>query len=107
MSPNNQQARLSIQQLEHAIQVYEKRVQAKKLEIDSYAKFRDHAPEAMEGIARMFIGDLGIQGSQAALRDATENLFTAKVNQAILDLEELELMVKALKQQRSGIVVPR
>jgi hypothetical protein len=104
MTPNG--PRLSIQQLEHAIQVYEKRVQAKKLEIDSYAKFRDHAPEAFTMILGHVQSNMDLLAVEH-LFNATKNLFTAKVNQGILDLEELELQVKALHQARSGIVIPR
>jgi hypothetical protein len=101
MTPNG--PRLSVQQLEHASQVYEKRVQAKKLEIDSYSKFRDYAPITIS----MLMGEYADPNERETFRQATENFFTAKVQQGILDLEELELQVKALKQARSGIVIPR
>jgi hypothetical protein len=103
---------LSVQQLEHAIKNLQKRVDAKKLEAHSYGLFRDHAPAALEHLCEKFIDeDPAIKKGLADppgeyLHDATENLFTAKLNQALIDLEELELQLKAVKQMSSGILVP-
>lgn len=112
MSPNG--PRLTAQQLAHAINVYERRVKAKKLEIDSYAKFRDHARGQIGALlgereceAGIETGAILLSPSQRSLCDAVENLCAAKVEQGILDLEELELQVKALKQAQSGLVIPR
>jgi hypothetical protein len=84
---------LSVQQLEHAIKNLQKRVDAKKLEAHSYSQFRDYA-------SGNFTPD------EATLRDATNNYLTAKLNQALIDLEELELQLKAVKQMSSGVIVP-
>lgn len=91
---------LSVQQLEHAIKVFKARVSAKKLEIHSYSQFKDNAPVAA-------IQLLGADPLGQGMHDAVENFFTAKMNQALLDLEELELQVKALRQARSGIIILR
>jgi hypothetical protein len=99
MTPNG--PRLSVQQLEHAIQVYEKRVQAKKLEIHAYSQFREGAAD----YASLFSNEDTPEYTR--IQETVVNLGTAKVEQGLLDLEELELQVKALKQARSGIVIPR
>ncbi len=104
---------LTIQQLEHAITNIDKRVEAKKLEIHSYAEWRDHAPAAFGTLSFMLPPVASseqesvfaaMSRSLAALREATVNLFTAKLNTALIDLEELELNLKAMRQMRSGVV---
>jgi hypothetical protein len=85
---------LTTQQLLHAIANLEKRVAAKKLEAHSLAKLRDFAPD--------LVADLTMKG--VLLHDPIENLCTAKLNQALIDLEEFELALKAYKQMSTGIV---
>jgi hypothetical protein len=97
---------LSVQQLEHAIKNLQRRVDAKKLEAHSYAQFRDHAPAALGHLLTGFDGAVKGDPPSEYLHDATENLFTAKLNQALIDLEELELTLKAYKQMSSPIQVP-
>ncbi len=105
---------LSVQQLEHAIKNLQRRVDAKKLEAHSYAKFRDYAPTALGHLCEKLAGvdgDPAVREGRADppseyLHDATENFFTAKLNQALIDLEELELTLKAYKQMSSPIQVP-
>jgi len=106
---------LSVQQLEHAIKNLQRRVDAKKLEAHSYKELSDHSPSAFGTLSMILPADASAQDdsmliamaqSLGKLREATVNLFTAKLNQALIDLEELELQLKAVKQMSSGIVVP-
>lgn len=106
---------LSVQQLEHAIKNLQRRVDAKKLEVHSYKQFSDSLPSAVAQLLGM--KDPSEDEEPAAsmsevmrrfrlLQEATENFFTAKLNQALIDLEELELTLKAYKQMSSPIQVP-
>jgi hypothetical protein len=88
----------------------QKRVNAKKLEIHAYGQFRDYAPSVPVLLSLIPKGEgpatESIIEALEQLRDAATNFFTAKLNQALVDLEELELALKAYKQMRSGIIVP-
>jgi hypothetical protein len=105
---------LTIQQLEHAISVYEKRVEAKKLEVDSYALLRDHSPAAFGAFSMMLPTDASdaveaqvldaMSHSLGIMRHAIVNLFATKHTVATLDLEDLELNLKGMRQMRSGVV---
>jgi hypothetical protein len=89
------------QQLEHALSNIRKRVDAKKLECHALAAFRDHAGLAVADL----IQDCGLIPEHChALQDATGNFFTAKLHTALVDLEELELNLRAYSQMSSGIV---
>jgi hypothetical protein len=91
---------LTVQQLEHAIAVYERRVEAKKLEIESYSLLSVH----VAAINILLDTDVAADESLSMIKHAAVNLFTAKHTVATIELEELELTVRALRQQRSGIV---
>jgi hypothetical protein len=96
---------LTIQQLEHAIAVYEKRVEAKKLEIDSYAALRDCAQAVLADLLdSAWEPAIGPPEFYGRTRLALTNLFSSKHTVATLDLEDLELNVKAMRQMRSGVV---
>jgi len=95
-------------QLQHAIDNGTKLVEAKQLEIQAYSEFRKHAPAAL---GELLPSETATTSSRlSALQDATEALFTAKMNQAMVELEELELQVKAYKfiqsQQGNRIQLP-
>lgn len=107
---------LSANQLAHAAKNAEKLIAAKKLEIHAYSKFQKHAPAAIRELLdplspklQRFPGETAGTVSRD-LQDATENLFTAKLNHALIELEELELQLKAVRhiqqQQGSMIQVP-
>jgi hypothetical protein len=93
---------LTAQQLEHAIDVWEKRVVAKKLEIDAYEQFRDHAPAVISLLIRN--RDEITDSVLAWIEAIGVNYVTAKHTVATLDLEEMELNLKAMRQMRSGVV---
>ncbi len=96
---------LTIQQLEHVIEVYDKRVGAKKLELESYAEFRDTGQAVLADLMDLVYNDgVGPPDFVGRLRAALQTFFSAKYTVASIELEELELTVKALRQQRSGIV---
>jgi hypothetical protein len=95
------QPQLTIQQLEHAISVYEKRVEAKKLEVESYSLLT--ANIAAVGIV-LTPDDASAVESMEIIRHAAVNLCAAKHTVATLDLEELELQLKVMRQARSGVV---
>ncbi len=108
MTPN-------IQQLEHAIKNFQTRVEAKTLECV--------ALKQLLRVAGDVIGGLGIEDALGlivtrtypaiaecpasfTLEDAVNNYLTAKFNQAVIDLEELNLRLREIQHQRSGIVLP-
>jgi hypothetical protein len=93
---------LTKQQLEHAIENLQKRVDAKKLECASYSAFKQHAPAALGELLPRDTATVAVRLSE--LQDATENLFTAWRDQSLIELEELELTLRAYKQMSSGIV---
>jgi hypothetical protein len=102
---------LSVQQLEHAIKNLQRRVDAKKLECHSLDNLRQHAPISILAVlAKELKGegsttDATLNGLEKT-RESAENLLTAKLNQALIDLDELELQLKAVKQMSSGILIP-
>ena len=104
---------LSKQQWEHAISNLQRRVNAKKLECHALATFRDHSPAIFGALSMLMPADADAQDSRllramtdsmSLLREATINLATAKLNTALVDLEELELNLRAYSQMSSGIV---
>lgn len=104
---------LSTQQLEHAISNLQKLVDAKKLEIHSYSQIATHAPAFWGTLSLLLPTEVGSEQqaqrdamaeSLGELREATVNLATAKINRGLVELEELELTLRAYKQKSSGIV---
>ncbi len=91
---------LSVQQLDHAIAVWEKRVEAKKLEVESYSLLTTH----VAAINVLLDTDVSADESLAMIKHAAVNLFAAKHTVAMIELEELQLMLAGMRQQRSGIV---
>ena len=94
---------LTVQQLEHAIANIEKRVEAKKLEVEALKTFLAYLPAPLGAWYDRTTG-LATPANQDAVENAAENFFTAKLNTALIDLEELELNLKAMRQMRSGVV---
>jgi hypothetical protein len=86
---------LSVQQLEHAIKNCDARVKAKTLECAALDQMRDAIPEYLAGLI-----------IDQPLRESVHNYLTAKLNWALIDLQELELQLKAVKQMSSGVIVP-
>ncbi len=101
-------AQMTIQQQEHVIKVFETKVEAQIKETDALLVFRDHAPQEVARVAGWIPeGDPNgneLSPHQRALYEATEQYFEAKHSQALMDLEELQLTVKALKSFQSPIV---
>jgi hypothetical protein len=94
---------LTAQQLDHAISNIAKRVEAKKLEVEALKTFLAYLPAPLGAWYERTTG-LATPANQDAVEDAAENFFTAKLNTALIDLEELELNLKAMRQMRSGVV---
>jgi hypothetical protein len=95
---------LTIQQLEHAISNIEKRVEAKKLEVEAFAELRDCAQAVLADLLDAIEPPIDPPEFHNRTRLALTNLFAAKHATAMIDLEELELNLKAMRQMRSGIV---
>jgi hypothetical protein len=98
---------LTVQQLEHAISNIEKRVEAKKIEARSFEVFRDNILYVL-GIFTKGLGQGPAMDETLThlehLQAAAELFCSAKHATALIDLEELELNLKAYKHARSGIV---
>jgi hypothetical protein len=93
---------LTIQQLEHAIANIEKRIEAKKLEAASYATLANYGRAAL---SRYLEDDATLtEKHKRIVAEAVEHLLTAKLNTALVDLEELGLNLIAYRQMRSGVV---
>ena len=90
---------LTAQQLEHAIANIEKRIKAKTLEC---AALQQMQGAAVDAIGKLF--NFRDEEKQQPCLDAAHNFLTAKFNTALIDLEELELNLKAMRQMRSGVV---
>ncbi len=90
----------SIQQLDHAIANLEKLVEAKTLEIESYSLLTTR----VAALNILLDTDVSADESLAMIKHATVNLFAAKHTIATIELEELNLMLAARRQQRSGVV---
>jgi hypothetical protein len=89
-------------QLQHAIENGTKLVEAKKLEISAYQTFQQNASPALQSI-------LNSPWTQA-LCCGIDNLCKSKLARAEVELEELEMQVKAYKfiqsQQGNRIQLP-
>ena len=94
---------LTTQQLAAAIRAIEQRRASKQLEVDSLNTFRAAAPEA---INHLFPGPENLH-LITALADASANYLTAKINWLLIDLQEIDLQLRALRQHQSGIVLAR
>ena len=97
-------------QLQHAIDNGTKLVEAKKLEISAYQDYVNDAPAALGQLLRSERDTASTEARLRSLQDATENLFKAKLMRAGVELEELEMQVKAYtfmqKQANSRIQLP-
>ena len=99
---------LNAKQIEHVIANLEMRVSAKKVEQDALLTFQTFAP----AILSAFLQDVMADPDEVVpdLCRATVAFLNAKINQLLIDLEELELMLKGVKQQQahlnSGLVLP-
>ncbi len=109
MSPQQFQS-LTIQQQEKVISVTQSRLENKTKEVDALFMFSVHAPAAVYMLvagtpeADDVISEPSEPTPAAQLKTATEQYFEAKHSQALMELEELQLTVKALKQMQSPIV---
>ncbi len=101
---------LNAAQLQHAIENGEKLLAAKKLEISAYQDYVNDAPAALGELLRSERDTASTEARLRSLQDATENLFKSKIARAEVELEELEMQVKAYKhiqkQTESRIQVP-
>jgi hypothetical protein len=95
-------------QLQKAITNGTKLVESKRLELSAYQTFREHAGGPFgERLLTEVIHDVS---RMAGLQNAVKDFFASKVLRAEVELEELELAVKAYtylqKQADSRIQVP-
>lgn len=93
---------LSTAQLEAALRAMDARLRAKKLEIDSLNTLRDNLPLMA---ARLFRGEgtAAESDSLETVTDATHNYLTAKINWALMDLEQMELQRRMVVAQQSMV----
>jgi hypothetical protein len=93
---------LSQQQLAAGIAAMEKRLNSKKLEVDALDRLR-----LASGVLSRILPDTPAGPQDAnSIQHAVENFLTAKINWLLIDVQEFELNIRALKSQQSGIVVP-
>jgi hypothetical protein len=92
------QLQLSTAQLAHAEQVYKRKVDAKTLECASLGQMRDVSADV---VAKFF--NFRDELSQKPARDAVYNYLTAKLNQAIIELEELKLQLTGIQAMSNRI----
>ena len=104
---------MSTSQQEKIIEVCQKQVDTKRMEVDALAAFREHMPifivllllGAIHKVPADRLTDLDTTTAQ--LKVATEQYFQAKHSQVLLELEQLELSLKAIKSMQSPIVGAR
>lgn len=97
--------RANVAQLKHALENGEKLIAAKKMEILAY----NHFQRIGEDMARMLFADPEGQ-LQVDVEEAIEELTSANIARAEVELEELQLTVRAMehqyKQATSMISIP-
>jgi hypothetical protein len=91
------QLQLSTAQLAHAEQVYKRKVDAKTLECASLEQLR----ECSLGIVEVIYETRPV--SRKLLVDSVYNYLTAKLNQAIIELEELKLQLTGIQAMSNRI----
>jgi len=91
---------MTIQQQQHVIKVFETKLETKTKETEALLIFRNQA----SGIVMLWLASTMPIKSVAELQNAAEQYFAAKHSQALMDLEELQLTLKALKSMQSPIV---
>ena len=103
---NPQPVQLSTAQLEKLVKNLEARLKAKTLECASLGQLKLVAGDVVDKFFnyRSQIDDLP-NHPQKALKDAVYNYLTAKLNQELINLEELELRLKQVKAA-SNMVQP-
>lgn len=99
---------LSPQQLAAFIASHERRRDSTKLAIDSLNTIREQAPV----IVQLFFQEQPGEPLRSpafvernAIADAAVNYLTARINWLLIDLQERELQIKALKYQQTGILI--
>lgn len=100
---------LSVQQLEHAITNLATLISAKELEISALSAFKEHGPAHVHAFLEFIHQYEDPSPESENISIATGNFFTAKLNRARVELEELEMQLKAvqaMRAQQSGIIVP-
>lgn len=93
-----QPVQLSTAQLAHAEKIFKAKVDAKTLECASLSVMRDCSADF---IGRIFA--FRDEEKQRPCRDAAYNYLTAKLNQAVIELEELELQLKGIQAMSNRI----
>jgi len=98
---------LTSQQLAAKIRAFESILNSKRLEFDSLSKIRACVPDLVYKIYNQ--GPPSAADNQQLLTEAATNYLTAKLNHLSIELQELELTLRMLNQQTSGLVlaVPR
>jgi len=98
------QQQLNPKQIQHAIDNGAKLIAAKQLEIQAYTAYRNLVPGALAALLQDIIPNTG------HIVTATDCLFQSKLLRCEVELEELELQVKAYtfmqNQQGNMIQVP-
>ena len=90
---------LSSSQLLHAEKVFQQKVDAKTLECAALRQLIDIAPAL---IVKAFIRTQDAE-SEMGVREALGNYLTAKLNQAVIELQEFELQLKAIQSMSNRI----
>lgn len=102
-----QPLQLSTAQLAQAEKAFKAKLDAKTLECASLAQLKEHAPESMVILSLLLKG----QGSTTEsmidsldiTRDALGNYLSAKLNQAVIELQEIDLQLKAIQSMSNRI----
>lgn len=90
---------LTAQQVEAALRSISARIDAKKLEIDSLNSLRALAP----GFLGPLVPPNSDPDTRAVVTDAVNNYMTAKINQALMDLEQFILQKAMFEAQQRQV----
>jgi hypothetical protein len=97
------QLQLSTAQLAHAEQVYKRKVDAKTLECASLDRLRRTMPSVTGLILKHLEPERKPDWETEGIADTVENYLTAKLNQAIIELEELKLQLTGIQAMSNRI----
>mgnify|MGYP001558850933 CR=1 FL=1 len=92
---------LSRQQFAAALKNFEERLKSKQLEVDALNRLR-----VASGIISRLLPDtpVGPQDCES-IRQAVDDFLTAKINMLLVDVQEFELNIRAMKAQQSGLLI--
>ena len=95
---------LSSSQLAHAEKQFKAKVDAKTLECASLDRLRRTMPSVTGLILKHLEPERFPDWEDEGIADAVDNYLTAKFNQAIIELEELQLQLKAVQAMGNRVV---